>query len=341
MKLQVILFIACLGLLSLLPLQAKKVAAFEDFGQPGSINIGNGYIYIQEKTTIFIYNLKDYKFVKKFGKEGEGPGEIKFNPYGGPITVTPYKDNVYISSFGKLTIFSKTGEYLKEYKINAFDNYTPFGEKYICLSSTPKEENIQKIVLGIFLADENLKKGKIIYKSDMEIGPNAQFNFPITPFFPNIEGNKLFVIAGIHGFAIDVFDQNGEKLYGIKKDYNNLKVPASYKDKTLDWFKKAPNFKQFYEYFKTHMSFKEYYPPIYTMLVDSGKLYVMTNKTKEEQRECIVMDLKGNELKRIYLPVPEQYGMDFNFHITINNSVFYKLEENIDEETWELHRIEL
>ncbi len=82
MKLKIILFITCWGLFSLLNLQAQKVAVFKEFGQPGSINIGNGCIYIQEKTTVFIYNLEDYKFVNKFGKEGEGPGELKINPFG-------------------------------------------------------------------------------------------------------------------------------------------------------------------------------------------------------------------------------------------------------------------
>ena len=83
MKVKIILFTACWSLLTLLPVQAQaeKVAVFEDFGQPESIYFGNGFIYVQEKTTIFVYNPKDYQLVSKFGKEGEGPGEIKKNPF--------------------------------------------------------------------------------------------------------------------------------------------------------------------------------------------------------------------------------------------------------------------
>ncbi|NIM15342.1 MAG: hypothetical protein GTO45_25475 [Candidatus Aminicenantes bacterium] len=343
MKVKIILFIGCWSLLALLPVraQAEKVAVFEEFGQPESISFGNGCIYVQEKTTIFVYNPKDYKFITKFGKEGEGPGEIKRNPFGGPMAVTPYNDKVYISNFGKLSIFSKTGKFIKEYKISPFDNFLPFGKKYICISTTPKEENSQKIVLALFLADENLKKGKMIYKSDFEVGPTASLDFPMTPFYPVIDKNKLFVIAGIHGFAIDAFDENGEKKYRIKRDYKRLKVPSSYKDKTLKWFKTDPIYKQFYEIFKNRISFKDYYPPIYTMFADNGKLYVMTNQVKKEQRECIVMDQEGNEKKRIYLPVPENYGLDAASHVTISDNYFYKLEENIDEETWELYKIKI
>ncbi len=133
----------------------------------------------------------------------------------------------------------------------------------------------------------------------------------------------------------------GKILYAIKKDYQRIKIPSSYKEETLNWFKKAPNFKDFYEFVKTRISFKDYYPPIYAMFADNGTIYVLTNKLAKDQRECMVMDLKGNEKKRVYLPVPESYGMDFNSLFTIKDNYFYKLEENIDEETWDLTRIEI
>jgi hypothetical protein len=339
MKVKVTLFLIGWGLLALLQLPAEKVAVFDEFGQPASLNVGNGCIYVQEKTTIFVYNLKDYRFITKFGKEGEGPGELKINPFGAPMIVDPYDGKVYITSSGKLSVYSKTGEYIKEFKVNAFDSFYTFGKKYVCLSTAPKEPSSQDLVLALFLADENLKKGEIIYKSDFEVGPNFKLDFPITPFYPDTDGDKLFVIAGLQGFAIDAFDQNGKRLYTIKRDYQGIKIPSSYKDKTLEWFKKAPNFKEFYEFVKTRISVKEYYPPIYAMIADSGRLYVLTNRLDKDRRECIIMDLEGKEKKTVYLPVPENYGLDYSTPFAIKDNYFYKLEENIDEETWELTRI--
>jgi hypothetical protein len=339
MKFKVTLFLIGWGFLTLLPLLAEKVAVFDEFGQPTSLNVGNGCIYVQEKTTIFVYNLKDYKFITKFGKEGEGPGELKINPYGGPMIVDPYDGKVYITSFGKLSVYSKTGEYIKEFKVNAIDSFYTFGKKYICLSTTPKEKNSQDIVMALFLADENLKKGEIIYKTDFEVGPNFKWDFPITPFYPDTDGDKLFVIAGLQGFAIDVFDQNGKKLYTIKRDYPRVKIPSSYKDGTLAWFKTAPNMREYYEFIKTRISFKEYYPPIYGMIADSGRLYVLTSRLDKDGRECIIMDLEGKEKKTVYLPVPENYGFDYSTPFAIKDNYFYKLEEDIEEETWELTRI--
>jgi hypothetical protein len=52
--------------------------------------------------------------------------------------------------------------------------------------------------------------------------------------------------------------------------------------------------------------------------------------------------IEKKEGKRSYLPIPEQYGMDINnVYFTIRDNYFYKLEENIDEETWELYRIKI
>jgi len=341
MKAKLIVFLICLCFLFMLDVYAQKVAVFKEANKPDSINIGNGYIYIQEKTTIFIYNLNNYKFVKQFGKEGEGPGELKINPFGAPMILTPHKDKVYISSLSKLSIFTKTGEYIKEYGFSSMDTYFPFGEKYVCFSTAPKEENSRNAVLAFFLAGKNLKKERVIYKSDFEVSQNTKINFPITPFDPYIDGDKLYVIDGIEGFAINVYNHQGKKINRIKKDYKQLKIPSAYREKTFTWFKQNPNYKQLFELLKNRISFKKYYPPIYSINVDKGKIFVTTNALVNDKRECIVMDLKGNEIKRVYLPIPEQYGMNFKILFAIKNNTFYMIEENMANETWELHRIKL
>jgi hypothetical protein len=321
---------------------AEKVAVFEEFGRPGGIIILDGYIYIQEKTTVFIYKLKDFTFLKSFGKEGEGPGEIKMNMFGGPLTVLPNdRGQIVITSAAKVSFFSKTGEYLKEFKVNQFDSYYPIGDKYICTSSTASEDDKAKLVLALFMADENLKKGKIIYRTDFETGANFKFVFPITPFYPDTDGDKLFIIAGIHGFAIDVFNKNGDKLYRISKKFKPRKVPSTYKKKTIDWFKADPTYQSAWDFFRQRIEFNEYFPPIYRMNTDNGRIYVFSSTMKGDQRECVVMDHRGNEVKRLFLHLPERYGMDFYDIYTIKNNYFYRLVENEDEENWELHRTKI
>ena len=77
------------------------------------------------------------------------------------------------------------------------------------------------------------------------------------------------------------------------------------------------------------------------MNADNGRLYIFTSKMKDDLRECIVMDHRGKEIKRVFLFLPERYGMDFYDIFTITNNYFYRLIENVDDENWELHRTKI
>jgi len=74
-------------------------------------------------------------------------------------------------------------------------------------------------------------------------------------------------------------------------------------------------------------------------------MYVRTSRINEntDEQEFIIMDLKGNILKTLYLPQtanPQHFvkmmGMTPRFYSIANNR-FYYLVENEEEETWELH----
>lgn len=320
---------------------SDSVATFEEFGKPETILFANGYMYILEGTTIYIYNEKDYSFVKKFGKDGEGPGEIKRSQFAGPIIITPHKGKLYISNSARLSVFSATGEFIKETKITPFDIYVPYEDKYVLLSNAEMDGNPQKRVLAVFLADEKLQKGKLLYKSDMQVGMNASFSLPIAPFQAIPMGDRLFVAAGKEGFVINEHDINGKLVNKIKKDTKKETIPSDYKDKTHNWFKTSATFKTVYPFIKDRINIKEKFPHFFFFLPLDNKLYIFTNKMKGENRECIITDTKGKELKRVYLPLPHVYGYDYKYPYNIHKGAFYKLVENVDDENWELIKIKL
>ena len=316
----------------------KKITVLEEIQKPERFVFGNGYLYILEGTTIHIYGDKDFKYVGKFGKAGEGPKEIKKNPFGGPITIQPYKGKVYVSSMGKVSVFSKEGKYIKETRIDQFDIFIPFGKAFVGISNVPMKEDQSKRVLAVFNADQNFKKGDILYVSDFEVGQNFKWKFPINAFYPVPYDDKLFIIAGKHGFAIDIFDTKGNKINRIFKKMKTPKVPDEYKKKTIQWFKTSPNYKNFWNFMKTRVGFKSHFPPIYAMFVGTNSLFVLTSVTKGDQRECIVMDYNGNEKRRMMLFAPEIYGMDYNFFANVHENYYYWIIENDDDETWELYK---
>lgn len=334
--------IICLVMLTVLlitPVQAEKVAVLEGIMKPDMMSIGDDLILITEKTSIYIYSLTDYRLIKKFGKEGEGPQEFQISPLGPPMIGLPYKGKIYVSSQSKVSVFTDKGEFIRESRVMPFQVYRPFGDKFLFTGTTPGEKNSN--LLTVNLANEKFEKLKELYVSDMSIGPESQFSYPFTSFNFVPYRDNIYIVAGKEGFAIDVFDGNGTKLYRVKKEYERLTVPDEYKKKTKEWFQANPNARQFWEFFRNRITFKTYYPAIQEMLVTDDRLFVLTYKQKDGNTECIIMDLKGKEEKRVFVPLDTLYGMDFYPKRDIYKGNWYTLIENVDEETWELHRMKL
>ena len=318
---------------------AEKIATLKEIVKPDSMLIGNNCLYVNEKITFHVYSFGDFKYITKFGKEGEGPEELKKNPFGGPLVYTPVNDKVYISSMAKWSIYGKHGKFIKEMRIDANDSLMPLGEKYLASTTMTQKDGLP--ALGACIFDKNLKKVKDLYVSDISVGPGMKFEFPFAPFFPVGYKNRVYIPFGKEGFVIRIFDDTGKHLYKIEKKHTPIKVSSAYKEETIKSFKINPNFKQFWDFLKNQISFKKFYPPIQELAVDSDRIYIFTYKLKGANTECIIMDLRGNELKRIFVPYPQSYGMDFQFPSMVYNQNFYLLVENEDEEVWELHRYSL
>ncbi len=71
-----VLFLFVFTVLLSSSLSGKKVAVITEVLKPSSITIDD-YLYINEGTTIYIYDKNTYKFISKFGKAGEGPQEFR------------------------------------------------------------------------------------------------------------------------------------------------------------------------------------------------------------------------------------------------------------------------
>jgi len=322
-------------------LQAEKVAELVEVARPQAMEWGHGNLYILDGTTMYIYDASSYEYRGKFGKQGEGPGEIMAQPFGGPILMLPWQDRVIVSSMGKLSFFSPDGQFLKEHKINAFDTFYPFGDQYICMTTYTRED--QKMVLAIYLADQDLQKtDNPFIISRVEVGQNASFLFPFTAFFPIPYKDKLYIAPDPEAFAIDVYDKNGEKIHTLHRDYTPIRIDPEYRQKTEKWFQKDASWKNIYTYIKENIKYRRFYPPVHFIIAESDWLYVTTHRFDERGwRECLILTLKGEEVKRVFLPIPESYGMDFTAPFNFHNRNFYRLVDEPAEEIWELHRIPL
>jgi len=75
-------------------------------------------LYVTQEASVFIYSLKDFKLVKKFGSAGQGPQEFFLVPTV-PLTIDVQMDQIIAVSIRKVSYFTKQGEFIKEVKMKS------------------------------------------------------------------------------------------------------------------------------------------------------------------------------------------------------------------------------
>ncbi len=340
-------------------LYADKIGVIKDVLQPEMIQVDGNELYILEGGTIFKYSLKNLKLINKFGKKGEGPGELQITPFF-PNMITVFPDYIFAESLSKVMFFTKKGLLIKEYKtpfrkIKILPVKDKFVVKAFSFSTKDKMMNI-----SIKLFDKNFKELIELYKQKFPLQPDKAPNvIPLIPDSVNfcIYNNKIFIEDSISDFRIHVFNSNGKKLYTINKDFNKIKTTKQHKEIAIKSLKKSflqkevnffvpstitesgwGNFKKWAKFI-----FPEYIPSIQNLIINDEKIYINTFSNKEERTEYLIMDLKGRIIDKKYFfnikkPtfVAKLLGQGINFFAIDNGQLIY-LKENEDDETWELH----
>jgi hypothetical protein len=168
----------------------------------------------------------------------------------------------------------------------------------------------------------------------------------------DILGDKVFIEKSKDGFVIDVLDTTGKLLYTINKSYEKIECTPGYRKTAMTLLQNDPLVKPLineaggWDNFRKglDLNFPDTLPAIRSIEVADNKIYTRTYKTKNGMKEYVVMDLKGTELERFFVPLPDQSIMSQMLGVKlskISGGKLYYLEENEDEEQWELFEIDL
>jgi len=350
--------IKCFVLLILLTgfLFSAKVGTLPEVMRPDNITIFGNELYIVEGATIYVYSLTDVSLIRKFGKAGEGPGELRATPFF-PTRITVSSDYILGETRSKLVYFSKDGKLIKEKRKpnNLVMGFIPIGKNFVATRMHQEEDKLIYNCTRVY--DSDLKEIKELYRQkwvQQGIQPPAIKLYMIMDFTNyRVYDDKIFIEESAKGFVIEVFDKNGNKLYQINRDYEKIKVTGEHEEKIINRFKEDPVIKiqadqqggwnEIKKFFT--MIFPDTFPPIQDIGISNGKLYVQTYKVVNNKEEYLVMDLKGKFIKRVF--IPKFVGTPIMAKIlgtrlsTIDNDRMYYLQENIDEEEWELHAEEI
>lgn len=324
------------------PVFGIKVATLTDINRPDRILVNKDKIYIIEKATITIYSSENFKFIGTFGKEGEGPGEIK-----GRIGGIHFRDDhIVIPNTGRISYFTGDGKFIKEIKMlstlrwDEGASIVPIGDGFVGCGQR-RDPKAEKNYLTLNLYGPGLKKIKEFYHTE-DIYRKGKIHVFIAPEITKflVCDKKIFAAFG-KDFIIEVYNNRGEKLFTIKNDkYENLKITGKHIEAVHTFLKTDPRTKRSYENTKKVLVFPDYLPAICDFHADDKKIYIRTFKKKDGKTEFYIYNTEGKFLKKVFVPFIEKDGFEWSVYkvlLTIGNEKIYQLVDNIEIEQWELH----
>ncbi len=335
------------------------VIPMPDLLEPVDLVIANDKIIIAETTHIAIYSLKDFFLEKKFGRRGDGPGEFNYPPH-----VTAYPDRLLANTMGKLIHYSYDGGLIEETKIIIPYNYgtwpmLPVGENYVGFPIEIEKINPGEVRLSHIgrLYDHKFKPVKQLCEAihplvpppppppqeGTQPKPTPKQDFDVIPEYVDyaIVEDKIFLADNRRGFHISVLDHRGDLLYEIDKTYKPLKVPKEYKEEYMKRQQAHPDWESLQRRF--NYKFRKNFPAFCSFKVVDNKIYVTTYENKNENYQVVVMDLKGNILKRSFsFPLAPYQHPSYSYTLFSNEyeicqDKIYSLAYNDETDTYELH----
>lgn len=309
-----------------------QIKEMPDLLNPEYFVLDDQQMYIVEGITVSIYSLKDLTLKKKFGQKGEGPAEfIPDSQTNLPMFIDVQGKEIIVTSLGKVSIFSKTGDFIKELKMRTTPGrrFQPLGSGYAAYIVRAEGK---KLMRSIMLYDRDLNPIKPIFQLEhlWEEGKGLKVFREPTSFITS--KNKLYVTWHAD-FRVSVYDENGVLLYHLKRPYERLNVSNSIKEAVIDYYKTHPKVKRFYELIKP-IKFPAKFPAIRQMRIADDKIYLVTFKEENQGFEYFIyqQDRKPLGSKILYL---EKINPLQTYPFYIKNNCLYQLVEK--DESWFLH----
>jgi len=330
---KIIIILTALLLFLGMQANADVITTFPELLNPSGLVIEDDNIYITQDITIYIYSMKDFKLKKKFGKKGEGPRE--FNRF---AAITPMQDKLLINSMGKISYYTKEGEYLEEIKTKGGISflYQPLGENYVGRGIGVKDDTRY---VSINLYDKNLNKIKTLLnrEDDNQFGKGVIKILNSTLSYMTFN-DKLYLWDG-SDFEIQVFNKDAKEIMTIKRDnYKRRKFTDEDKQMIFDEIKNDPNQRPYMDMIKKMAVFPDEWPAIAGAFERDNIIYVSTFKALDKTTyEFMIFDSEGKFVHSMYLPLKFQTALR-PYPLSVKNGMVYQLIENEDEEEWELHR---
>ena len=323
---------------------AEKVAEYTHIFYPKNLIVTGERIYITDYPLVHIHSASDFSHMVEIGGEGQGPGEfyidrddMNMKLLGLEIFVS--RDNLYVNSMGRLSIFSRAGEFVETKTLSSFgwgSRFQPLAGGYLGFARG-RDPNSEELNVTLHLFDSDLKKIKEIYKAPFWIQrPREKYDFfarASDSLLVRVYKNRIYIVkGGGPQFEIEVIDESGKKLDTIRREFEKIKLGKDFIKKIHDHYR--IKFRRGLEANLKMTTFPEFFPPIRHFTVANDRIYVLTHGQKRNgDRELIILDLEGNHLKTVWLPIGE-LNPEHLYPYAVYGDYFYQLQEDENMDKW-------
>ncbi len=333
----ILLFLVCL----ITPVLFAGEVTLEEIFNPSSIKVGDQYIYIVQEANIFIYSAKDFKLFKKFGRVGEGPQEFKkpIAPWLPIITIYTIPDKILVNSIGKISYYTKKGEFIKEQRtpaVGVFGRYIPCGKNLILMRIQGEPG---KTFVPALLVDSKLETIKevcrVTFPAQAGKATNILQTAKMADLFDRYSYRDKFVIP--IDDAIKIFDQTGKELKSFAPGYTKVKITSQLEKKYDEFFSVHKYFKGPYLRDKNRnmIAFGDYLPVFNFYRLADDRIYIFSNFKKDGKYETFIYDFDGKLVKKTFLYLEDLDILNV-CPFDIKNNKIHQLVYNEDEEKMEL-----
>jgi hypothetical protein len=319
------------------PLQGDQTIPMPDLINPDSISVQNDRVYITEGESILIYDRTTLNFLKKFGKKGEGPGEFRFAPGGtAKLNLCLRPGGIMVNSINRVTFFNFEGGFLGEKNIPSGNRFIAVEDRYVGYTTT-REDKL--LYLTINLYDSEFKPIRRIIRQPYYVQVNKPFNL-IKLGLGNL-GRAVYAVYDSKVYVagdrdvIHVFNSSGIKERDLRPIYEKIRITPAHIHIIRDELDALYTSETMRKLIREKGFFPDYFP-VRPFRVADRTIYIPTHRKKHGQTEFILMDLKGEVNKSVFVDFRERTFL-LPSPYTIHEGMLYQLFEDGDSEEQRIH----
>ena len=310
------------------------VGVVKEVFKPDRFLVARDYVYIGEKHRVTVYAREDLRLLRQFGSAGEGPREFKLGHGVNSLGIDVVENKLVIGSVGKMSLFSLDGDFIKEFKVPAFNRLVPVAGGYMAATSLPMAEGFP--VQAVVLLNKNMQRSKVLLKTDNPMGMGARFQVPRPEVKFQVAGRRIYLADDSKTLSIKVFDLAGNPVSDIRHPVDGVAVSREFRRRLQEYYRTDPNWKDYWEYIKQHLTFPDFFPAVRDLFVDKGRIYVQTFVYRDGNAQWLLFGLNGKFKGRAWLPLDNFFSDEATLH-GIRDGIYYQLRENPEKEVWEIH----